>query len=209
MMRLRDATRADARDLAHLINLAGEGLPEYLWGQMAQGGAAALAIGAQRAGREEGGFSYRHARVCIARGRVVGMILAYRLPDDGGLEALDDAPAPVQPLLRLEALVPGSWYINGIATLPAARRKGVGRLLMAQAEASAIAAGCQELSLIVAEENRRAGAFYHRLGFRELASLPLVPWPGCPHGGRWRLMTRRLEATHRSFAIAPPPASRR
>ncbi len=196
-MRLRDATRADARDLAYLINLAGEGLPEYLWGMMAEGGASPQEVGAQRAGREEGGFSYRHARVCIERGRVVGMIIAYRLPDPYGLEDLDDAPAPVQPLLRLEAQVPGSWYINGIATLPAARRKGVGRLLMAQAEASAIGAGCHELSLIVAEENRQACAFYHHLGFGELASLPLVPWPGCPHGGRWLLMTRRLEANHR------------
>lgn len=196
-MRLRDATRADARDLAYLINLAGEGLPEYLWGMMAEGGASPQEVGAQRAGREEGGFSYRHARVCIERGRVVGMIIAYRLPDPYGLEDLDDAPAPVQPLLRLEAQAPGSWYINGIATLPAARRKGVGRLLMAQAEASAIAAGCHELSLIVAEENRRACAFYHHLGFGELASLPLVPWPGCPHGGRWLLMTRRLEADNR------------
>ncbi|TLF53020.1 GNAT family N-acetyltransferase [Halomonas urmiana] len=193
-MRLRDATRADARDLAYLINLAGEGLPETLWGQMAEGDATPLEVGAERAGREEGGFSYHHARVCIERGRIVGMIIAYRLPDSYDLEGLDEAPATVQPLLRLEAQVPGSWYINGIATLPAARRKGVGRLLMAQAEASAIGAGCHELSLIVAEENHTACAIYHRLGFREIASLPLVPWPGCPHGGRWLLMTRLLEA---------------
>lgn len=191
-MRLRDATRADARDLAHLIDLAGEGLPAYLWEQMAEGDTSPLAIGAQRAGREEGGFSYRHARVCIERGRVVGMIIAYRLPDPCGLEDLDDAPVTVRPLLCLEARVPGSWYINGIATLPAARRKGVGRLLMAQAEASAIGAGCRELSLIVAEENRTACGIYRRLGFREVAALPLVPWPGCPHGGRWLLMTRQL-----------------
>ncbi|MDR9438116.1 MAG: GNAT family N-acetyltransferase [Halomonas sp.] len=192
-MRLRDANRADARDLAYLINLAGEGLPEYLWGQMAEGGQLPLEVGAERADREEGGFSYRHARVCIDRGRLVGMIFAYRLPEAFAPEDLDDCPESVKPLLRLEARVPGSWYINGIATLPAARRKGVGRLLMAQAEASAIAAGCDLMSLIVASENRRARAFYRRLGFGEVTSLPLVPWPGCPHGGDWVLMTRHLD----------------
>ncbi|WFM71863.1 GNAT family N-acetyltransferase [Halomonas sp. CKK8] len=192
-MRLRDAVRADARDLAYLINLAGEGLPEYLWGLMAEGGESPLEVGMQRAARQEGGFSYRHARVCIDRGRLVGMILAYRLSDAGDPEELDDCPAVVEPLLRLEARVPGSWYINAIATLPSARRKGIGRLLMAQAEASAIAAGCDEISLIVASENGVARAFYRRLGYREVASLPVVPWPGGPHGGDWLLMARRLE----------------
>ncbi|MCL7941848.1 GNAT family N-acetyltransferase [Halomonas sp. ATCH28] len=192
-MRLRDAVRADARDLAYLINLAGEGLPEYLWGLMAEGGESPLAVGMQRAARQEGGFSYRYARVCIDRGRLVGMILAYRLPDAGAPEEPDDGPAVVEPLTHLEARVPGSWYINAIATLPAARRKGIGRLLMAQAEASAIAAGCDEMSLIVASENATARTFYRRLGFREVASLPVVPWPGCAHGGDWVLMARRLE----------------
>ncbi|WP_416138024.1 GNAT family N-acetyltransferase [Halomonas sp. HK25] len=192
-MRLRDAVRADARDLAYLINLAGEGLPEYLWGLMAEGGESPLEVGMQRAARQEGGFSYRHARVCIDRGRLVGMILAYRLPDSGALEDLDDCPAMVEPLMRLEARVPGSWYINAIATLPEARRKGIGRLLMAQAEASAIAAGCDAMSLIVASENATALTFYGHLGFHEVATLPLVPWPGCPHGGDWVLMARRLE----------------
>ncbi|PRY67813.1 GNAT family N-acetyltransferase [Halomonas ventosae] len=192
-MRLRDAVRADARDLAYLINLAGEGLPEYLWGLMAEGGESPLEVGMHRAARQEGGFSYRHARVCIDRGRLVGMILAYRLPDADDPEELDDCPAVVEPLLRLEARVPGSWYINAIATLPAARRKGIGRLLMAQAEASSIAAGCDEISLIVASENGVARAFYRRLGYREVASLPVVPWPGGLDGGDWLLMTRRVE----------------
>lgn len=192
-MRLRDAARADARDLAYLINLAGEGLPEYLWGLMAEDGESPLEVGMQRAARQEGGFSYRHARVCIDRGRLVGMILAYRLPAANDPAELEECPALVEPLLRLEGRVPGSWYINAIATLPAARRKGIGRLLMAQAEASAIAAGCDEISLIVASENGVARAFYRRLGFLEVASLPVVSWPGGPHGGDWLLMTRRLE----------------
>ncbi|XKE46105.1 GNAT family N-acetyltransferase [Halomonas organivorans] len=192
-MNVRDARKDDARDLAYLINLAGEGMPEYLWRRMAGEGESPMAVGIERAGREEGGFSYRHARVCVHRGRVLGMILDYRLPDPYDLAALADCPSVVRPLVRLEARVPGSWYINAIATCPDARGKGVARLLMAQAEASAIAAGCETLSLIVASENRPARRLYDRQGFDEIASLPVIAYPGCRHGGEWQLMTRALD----------------
>ncbi|MBB3231269.1 GNAT family N-acetyltransferase [Halomonas stenophila] len=193
-MNIRDATKAYARDLAYLINLAGEGLPEYLWGQMAKGNETPMDVGEQRAAREEGGFSYRHAKVCLQKKKLLGMILDYRLPAPYDLDDLDDCPRVVQPLLRLEAQAPGSWYINAIATYKAARRRGVASLLMAQAEASAIAAGCTEMSLIVASENHVARTFYEHQGFRETASLPIEPYPGGKHGGDWLLMTKRIDA---------------
>ena len=64
-MRIEDASIDQAADLAHLINLAGEGIPHYLWSDMAEEGEDPMAVGARRAAREEGGFSYRNARVCI------------------------------------------------------------------------------------------------------------------------------------------------
>lgn len=191
-MHIREATRADARDLAYLINLAGEGLPEHLWRGMAEGGETPLEVGTQRVRREEGGFSYRHARVCTHKGRLVGMMVSFAQPDPYPLEAIDEVPAEVQPLVRLEAQAPGSWYINAIATYESARGKGIANLLMSQAEALAIAAGCLELSLIVASANTRARRFYHQRGFHDVASLPVVSYPG-GHGGDWVLMTRRLD----------------
>lgn len=192
-MNVREARKADAQDLAYLINLAGEGLPAYLWGGMAEGDETPMEVGARRAAREEGSFSYRQARVCIHRGQLVGMLLDYRLPDPYPLDDLDECPSVVRPLLRLEAQVPGSWYINALATREAARGKGVASLLMAQAEASAIAAGCEMLSLIVASENRTARTLYAHRGFGDVASLPMVPCPVGRHGGDWVLMTRPLE----------------
>lgn len=192
-MQIRQAVKANARELAYLINLAGEGLPEYLWRQMAKGQETPLDVGEQRMRRETGGFSYRHARICFHRGRVMGMILDYRLPDPYPLDDLHDSPNVVQPRLRLESRVPGSWYIHALATYETARGKGAASLLMSQAEASAIAEGCDRLSLIVASENRVARVFYERRGFREADALPVVPWPGCRIGEEWVLMLRRLD----------------
>ena len=82
-MLIEDATREQAPALAFLINLAGEGIPHYLWTGMAQDGEEPMEIGAQRAAREEGGFSYRNARVTVegdellllTSGRVTGRLL--------------------------------------------------------------------------------------------------------------------------------------
>ncbi|HEX7026895.1 MAG TPA: hypothetical protein VF268_06610 [Gammaproteobacteria bacterium] len=47
----RRAVRADAPVLAELVNMAGEGLPLYVWSQMAEGGNSPWDIGRERSGR--------------------------------------------------------------------------------------------------------------------------------------------------------------
>lgn len=82
--------------------------------------------------------------------------------------------------------------MNALATLEAWRGRGVARLLMADAERAAQAAGCDEIALIVAGENTPAWRLYADLGYRTLACLPLVPYPGAVHGGDWELQVKSL-----------------
>lgn len=196
-MEIRNAAREHAADLAYLINLAGEGIPEYLWRSMIDGNETALEVGARRAEREKGSFSYTNARVCVEDGTVLGMILSYRQPDPYDTGPLDELPEVVRPLVELEARAPGSWYVNAVASFEPHRGKGVGRRLMVDAEASARAAGCDALSLIVASENTGARRLYRALGYGDAASLPVVPYPGALHGGDWVLMLKRLGAEQR------------
>ena len=191
-MEIRNASRENAGDLAYLINLAGEGIPEYLWQGMVEGGESALDVGARRAARDEGGFSYTKARICVADGALLGMILSYRQPDPYQTGNLSDYLELVRPLVQLEARAPGSWYVNAVATFEQHRGKGVGRKLMADAEEQARAQGCSLMSLIVASENAGARRLYQRLGFDDAASLPVVPYPGALHGGSWVLMLKRV-----------------
>lgn len=191
-LRIEDARKEQSPELAVLINLAGEGIPQYLWIGMANEGEDPMDIGAQRAAREEGGFSYRNARVCMVEDVLQGMMISYRLPSPYDTGDIDEYPEVVRPLVLLEAEAPGSWYINAVATFEAYRGRGVARVLMSEAQSMAREADCKQMSLIVASENTGARRLYEHLGYRTVSTRPVVTYPGCLHGGDWELMVLEL-----------------
>ncbi len=67
---IRPARITDASDLAVLVDIAGEGAPNYMWGLLAAPGQSTLEIGRERARREEGGFSYRNAIIAEINGEI-------------------------------------------------------------------------------------------------------------------------------------------
>lgn len=192
MIDIKAATKAQAHDLAHLINLAGEGLPEFLWRGMVQNNESAMDVGARRAAREEGGFSYTNARVCVENDELMGMVISYCQPNPYEIDDLSNYAEPVKPLVLLEAKAPGSWYINAIATYERYRGKGVARRLLQEAKAQALSEGFEVMSLIVASENRLAKRLYEYLGYATIATEPVTLFPGCLHGGNWELMVKAI-----------------
>jgi ribosomal-protein-alanine N-acetyltransferase len=68
---------------------------------------------------------------------------------------------------------------------PAARGRGLGRVLLADAERQARRAGCAGLRLEVRQDNVAANALYAAAGYRRLASLPGYYQDG---GDGWRLL---------------------
>ena len=193
-MNIQNASVENAADLAYLINLAGEGIPRYLWSSMAEEGQDPMDVGEARASREEGGFSYKNARVCVAQPGVQGMVISYRQPDVYSTEDIEDYPEVVRPLVLLEAQAPGSWYINAIATFERYQGRGIAQMLLNEAEEKAVSEGVFEMSLIVASENTRAKGLYDYLGYEAISSLPVIMYPGCLHGGDWVLMTKKLKS---------------
>ncbi len=191
-MTIQKAVKENAADLAYLLNLAGEGIPKYLWSEMAEDGQDPMEVGRARVSRKEGGFSYTNARVSVEADNVQGMIVSYQLPDPYTLEDIDAYPDIVKPLVLLEAKVPGSWYINAIAVFEAFQGSGIARKLLKDAEDQAISASVGKMSLIVASENKRAKNLYEHIGYKFDSSLPVVRYPGCLHGGEWLLMIKEL-----------------
>ena len=187
---LRAARKDDARALAELIDIAGEGFGTYLWSQAAGPGETALDVGMRRAQRDEGGFSYRNATVAEIDGNIAGLLLGYRLADPYDTGDLERLPALVRPLVELESVAPASWYVNALAAFPEFRNKGLGTRLLAEAERIARKAKAPSLSIIVAEANEGAKRLYLRIGYAEAARRRLVPFPGLPHGGDWLLLTK-------------------
>jgi ribosomal protein S18 acetylase RimI-like enzyme len=187
---IREASPDDARVLAELMNVAGEGIPAWLWSRMAGPGVDVMVFGAQRVGRTEGSFSFRNAHVAVVEGVIAGMLLGYRLPDPYETGALEEYPEVVRPLIGLESLAAGSWYINAVATAVPFRGRGVGTQLMERAQDLAERAGANELSLIVAAQNTVAKELYERLGYETAAARPGVL--GFPHSGDWILMKKAI-----------------
>ena len=185
---LRLATAADARELAELVNFAGEGLPYYLWSQMAKGEQNPWEIGFERqAAKAEAGQIYV---VDEGEGAVAGLT-GYTIgsePETIG----PDTPALFKPLLELENRAPMTWYVNVLACYPNHRGKGYGTKLLALAEDLARAAERARMSLIVADTNTGARRLYVRAGYQEIATAPCVREGWQTHTRNWVLLTKDL-----------------
>jgi ribosomal protein S18 acetylase RimI-like enzyme len=188
---IRPATLQDASALAELVNMAGEGLPLYLWAQMAQEGEDPWSVGRARARREEGSFSYRNASIIERDGAVAACLIGYPLADEP--ETVDEAnmPAMFVPLQQLENLAPGTWYVNVLASYPQHRKQGLGAALLQHAETlAAMTSAKRGMSVIVADNNIGARRLYERMGYRQLADRPMVKESWESAGSAWVLLVK-------------------
>ncbi|GAB5511369.1 MAG: GNAT family N-acetyltransferase [Hyphomicrobiales bacterium] len=175
---IRPADPSDAPNLAQLINIAGEGIPHWLWGQSCKDSQDPFEFGAQRARRTEGGFSFRNALIADRDGHRVGMVLSYPIetaPDDDP----NDLPASIAPFVELEAQSVGTWYINALAVFDGNRSSGIGSALMRASEDLATQAGYGLMSVQVYSQNIGALQLYERLGYQERARAAVRERP-CP-----------------------------
>lgn len=178
--------------MAKLVNMAGEGLPLYLWTAMASDGQSPWDLGQERARREYGSFSYRNTIVREVSGQVVAALVGYSLEDQPQATDYADMPPMFVPLQQLEDMVPGTWYVNVLATLPEFRGNGYGTELLALAETAARESAKRGLSIIVADTNTGARRLYERLGYRERAQRPMVKEKWQHPGERWVLLVKEL-----------------
>lgn len=181
-MEIREATAADAGHLVAFINMAADDLPLHFWKKSAGEGADPWAWGRERAARETGGFSFRNAWLAEVEGEVAACLLGYAAEAEPAPIAPDTPPIFV-PLLELEAMAPGSWYLNVLATYDRFRGRGCGSALLAFAEGVARRGGHREISLIAEDTHHEALRLYRAKGFRELARRPVVK-------GDWEVAAR-------------------
>jgi ribosomal protein S18 acetylase RimI-like enzyme len=189
---LRRARLDDALALAELVNMAGEGLPLYLWTRMAGAGKSPWEIGQERARREVGAFSYRNAIIREHDNQVAACLIGYPLDDDAAPADYSELPPMFVPLQQLEDMVPGTWYVNVLATYPDHRGKGFGQELLKGAEAIAAGLGKRGLSIIVADSNARARKLYERQGYSEHTHRPMVKEAWQNAGTHWVLLVKPL-----------------
>jgi len=192
---IRPARKTDATHMVALIDRAGYGIPLWIWSGMRKDEASVLDVGRKRAMREEGGFSYRNAHVIESDGEVAGMLIGYRLDDPYDAGDLSQISAIMRPAVELEALVPGTWYVNVLSVYEEFSGRGLGRRLLEYAETLARQAGASALSTVVESGNAGAHGLYLAVGFAELARRPRVPHPGDYTGSKeWVLLRKPLNS---------------
>lgn len=187
----RWAAKSDGRAMAELIAIAGEGIPTFLWSQMAKEGQTPLDVGELRAMREEGGYSYKNAVLADIDGPVA-MLLAYPLPEPTNQDRAEAAELPplLRPLAELEHEAPGSFYVNALAVRESQRGRGLGSALLDFAEDLARAKGCPQVSIQVFSQNEGAKRLYLRKGYRIADERPIVAHPCYPYDDRALLLLK-------------------
>lgn len=188
----RRAVPDDAKALAELGDMAGDGMPLYIWSGMAESGQSPWDVGRERAGRETGSFSYRNAVVVEQDEDVAACLIGYPLEDDPAPTDYSDMPPMFVPLQQLEDMAPGTWYVNVLATYPEHRGRGFGRGLLELAEAIAADLGKSGMSIIVTDANAGARRLYERQGYIEVATRPMVKNGWRNRAANWVLLVKDL-----------------
>jgi GNAT superfamily N-acetyltransferase len=161
----RRATSEDAPKMAELVNIASHGLALYLWGKQAGAGESPWDVGLKRARRGIGGFAP---------------------------QLYDQVPTMLAPMFELENIVPGTWFVNVLATYAEHRGKGYGTELLRIAEMLARDAKCAGLSLVVSDGNTGALRLYERNGYVEHATRSIVKEKWEHSGKNWVLLVKDL-----------------
>jgi ribosomal protein S18 acetylase RimI-like enzyme len=192
-VRFRHARESDAIDLACLIDGASRGLALWFWSTLRGTGQSSIEVGRHRI-RTLTASPLHYATFTVAEidgamaGALTGRLIP--LPYERGDSA--DLPEVYTPLLELEAVAAGSWYLNVIAVYPEFRGQGLGSALLSKAEEIARLADAPQISLIVEEANAGALKLYLRSGFRQWKRRPYIPFPGSTDQGDWILLRKEI-----------------
>jgi len=184
---IRTARKSDCRRIAELYRISSDGVADYIWTKLARKGEDILDVGRRRYEREGTPFSYENCRMVELQGAVVGMLVAFPMEVDAEYKESDPVLVPYS-LLEEDH----SYYICGMAVDEGHRGRGIGTMLLNEAERIARDLGFEKLSLIVFEQNVNARRLYERFGYAERRRHPVVPHPLIHYTGDALLMVKSL-----------------
>jgi len=199
----RDATVDDCPAIARLMQIASEGVCDYVWSlQQAEFPNLPLVeIGAKRYAQGEGNFSYRNCVMAVndnakAETPVQGLMMTFAIPPPDAAATTDPSEDEISPEMavlvpyRLEQ--PNSWYICALAVFEPYRGQGIGTQFLELAAEQARSRGMSQLSLLCFEQNSGALRLYQRHGFQVVARAEVVPHPLIHPTGDVLLMTKTV-----------------
>lgn len=203
--RFRPATIDDCYTTAQLMQIASDGVCDYIWtrSQAEFPKLTPLEIGAKRYAKDDGNFSYRNCTIAFESdrpdARAMGMMMAFQiLPEDIDPPTPESEPAEnISPqdkaiLAPYTLEQPNSWYVCALAVFSQYRGQGIGTQFLQLAAEQAQTRNLPSLSLLCFEQNTGALKLYQRHGFVTVDRAQVVPHPLIHYTGDILLMTKAV-----------------
>ena len=188
----RPATKADATEIALLVNIATHGGIGIGW---AHADGIDEAYDPAEMGRlemlKDDEFGWRNVTMATTDdGEIAGMLLGYLEPEQKR-QVPANTMAFMVPILELEYEAVSTWFISMLGVHIGWRGKGVGSALLDVAESKQAQSHARGLSLIVEDVNSDARRLYERRGFAVRDQRPMGRYPtGDAPGKNWLLMVK-------------------
>jgi ribosomal protein S18 acetylase RimI-like enzyme len=192
-VKFRAATVQDSLHLAALLDSASRGLVLWLWSTMAAPGESVMEFGRDRIkGAEESPSHFSKWTIATIDDEIAGAFAAYPLTDPYKTGDVLELPEFYKPMLELESLAVGTWYIMTLSVFPEFRNRGLGTAMLEIVESMARQSGYEQLSIMLVSDNVAALRLYNRFGFRELHRRQYIRFPGSHDTGDWLLLTKDI-----------------
>lgn len=182
----RPARSDDIPQLLELLEIASYGFVNHVFRTLSKPGTDVASVITARMSDPDSHLALSKTTVAEIDGQIAGILVLEPQPDPVA-PVSDDTPAILRPLLDLENMAPGTTVVSFVATYPAMRGRGIGKMLMALAEQSR---GPKGMCLTVHDLNSGARQLYERLGFQEVARREIVKQGWDSPATEWILMTK-------------------
>jgi GNAT superfamily N-acetyltransferase len=181
----RDGRNEDCAILAKLINIASEGIIEYLFHDLIPDMTSVQMV-AHNLSAENSFYSYKNAIVAEYNQNLIGASLSY----PSRFHQITEEMRNFLPEDRLEhfksfyaSRVEDSLLLNALCVDERFRGKGIGTKLIALTKKKAKKDGFKSLSLMVLADNADAHRLYARCGFKTVEAVELKSHELIPHEG--------------------------
>jgi ribosomal protein S18 acetylase RimI-like enzyme len=174
-IKYKPGKKEDSGKIAELINIASDGVVEYLFHDLVPG-MSPVQVVAHNLENDNYPYSYKSAVVAVDGNAVIGMALSY----PSSYHKITDEMRGFFPADRIEHLqdfyssrVEDTWFLDALCVNESHRRHGIGEKLISLTKEKAIENGYHALSLIALADNALAIPVYERTGFEVVQKVEL------------------------------------
>jgi len=181
-IRIRSATKTDAKALVPFILSASGGIVEYLLTDAVSGFSPTQILRIQITGQAIP-FSYRYIHIAETNDGIVGIIHGYasRYLTSSYFQRMSSNKSK-QFIDALYCNLPkNSFYLHSLAVLEKCRGQGIGKKLLEKAKQNALQNKLDNITLHVWADNTQVISLYQKTGYRIIEHIPVKRKSWLPH----------------------------